>query len=129
MGIGEAVTVLPAILVAIGVQAGASVGLWLWGRWVARRRGGQGWKLAAGVPWAALGLSVLSVCTTVVWLVRGFGAVEHIDPARKAAVLAQSISDAIHVGGVLALLAGALYLAALVAFIFGSLKAPPTSPA
>jgi hypothetical protein len=109
-------------LVGAFVQTAISVGLWTWGRSVARRRGGAFWRWFAWAPLVALGLSVVGTALSVWLLIRAFGAVSDGDPTTKATVLARGISEAMNVTAALVLPSWALYLASLIAFLVGTLR-------
>jgi hypothetical protein len=60
-------SLLPWFIVGMTVQTVVAVGLLLWARWVARRRGTPGWRRAAWLPALALVLNVAGVAATA-WL-------------------------------------------------------------
>lgn len=118
----------------IGAVAGAVVtqlvvasALFAWGRWVARRHGSPGWRRAAWMPLIALGLSFTGVLITSVLLVRAFGAIATVDPAQKASVLAQQISEAMNATAVFLVPSWLLYGASVVTFATGSILRPRKS--
>jgi hypothetical protein len=119
VGSVEAVLLL-YLIVAAALHAALAIGLFLWGRWVARRRGGRSWR-ARWLPIVALALSVLGAALGAVLVVRAFGAVAGADPSEKATLLAASISEAMNCAAACAVPAWLLYLASLVLFTAGSL--------
>jgi hypothetical protein len=119
----EIVTTTPVIVAAL-VQVAISVGLYGWGRHVARRQGGGWWRWAASAPLVALVLSLIGVTWGVVGLVRAFGAVSRVDASMKATTLALAISEAMNCSALFVLPSWILYLGAVVIFIIGSLRQP-----
>lgn len=118
----------------IGAVAGAVVtqlvvasALFAWGRWVARRHGSPGWRRAAWMPLIALGLSLTGVLITSALLVRAFGAIAAVDPAQKASVLAQQISEAMNATAVFLVPSLLLYGASVMTFAAGSILRPRQS--
>lgn len=117
-----------ALLLLLIAQAAIALGLFAWGRWVARRHGGAAWRRAAWMPLLALALSMLGNAIVAALIARSFGALEGVDPSRKAAQLADSMSAAASAGTVPTLASMALYMASLVAFTAGSLLRPGGAP-
>jgi hypothetical protein len=116
-----------AFILSVALQLLVPIGLWAWGRWVARRHGGRMWNVLAWLPLISLGLTMLGGCVSSLWIVRSFGMLAATDAATRATVLAQNISEAMNFGAVFALLALGLYFVVFVALILGSLKKPPLS--
>ena len=80
------------------------------------------------MPLLALALSMLGNLIAAALMTRAFGALEGVDPSRKAAQLADSISAASSAGAVHTMASLALYLASLVAFTAGSFLRPSSAP-
>jgi hypothetical protein len=116
--------IVSEVVVGILVQIGVSIALWKWGQSVARRHPRKFWQRSAWMPLIALVLSIVGLLTTITMLVKSFGAVAGADPAVKATVLAQGISEAMNWTAFLVLPAWGLYLASLVIFLVGTLKLP-----
>src|SRR3954470_17247375 len=115
---------LGQVVIAFVLQAAVSLGLWMWGRWIARRHAAAFWRLAASAPLLALTLSLLGIGFSVVFLLRAFGAVASADPSMKATLLAKNISMAMNGAALFVLPSWLLYLGSLVAFAVGSLLRP-----
>ena len=105
--------------VAILVQAALAVGLFAWGRWVARRQRGTWWRWAAWMPLGALVIGVVGVGLSVLLLVQAFGSVAAVDPALRAARLSEGIGRAM-IPAAAAPFSWALYVVSIVAFVVGS---------
>lgn len=116
--------VVGAIAVAAVLQLLFSLGLFAWGRWVARRHGGRGWRRAAWMPLVAVALAIAGMIVSTVALVRAFGAVASVEAADRARVLAENISEAMNVTALFAVPSTLLYGASIVAFSIGSLLRP-----
>lgn len=123
MGGAEA-GVIGAVGLAIVVQLAVSLALFAWGRWVARRHGTAGWRRAAWMPLGGLVLAVVGMAVTAVLLVGAFSSIASVDPSRKAAVLAEHISEAMNATALLGGASALLYAASFVAFGVGSLMRP-----
>ena len=92
------------VIGALAVVIFGGLGVVLWMRWLwsrtpvavratvpdCRRRA------VAWVVWGAFAAGLVGLVATVVGLVHAFGAVADVDPAQKAKVLAQGISDAMN---------------------------------
>ena len=78
---GAEIATLLSVVGAAGVQLLVSLGLYAWGRRVARRQGTRGWRRAAWLPIVALGLSVAGASVSSVYFVRAFGAISSVDAA------------------------------------------------
>jgi hypothetical protein len=98
--------------------------LFAWGRWVARRQGGTGWRRLAWVPLIAGGLALIGIAWSAVYILRAFDAVETGDASMKATLLAENISRALNTTVYFALPTWALYLTCIIAFFVGSLRRP-----
>lgn len=101
-----------------------ALGLFAWGRWVARRRGTAGWRRAAWMPIVAMMLSIVGVVVSTVMLIGSFDEVANVDAANKARVLAQHISQTMNVTALFALPSALAYAASFVAFAVGSVLRP-----
>lgn len=101
-----------------------AIGLFGWGRWVARRHKSAAWRRAAWMPLVAMLLSVVGVVVSIVMLIGAFGAVARVEAADKAQVLAQHISEAMHVTGIFLLPSALIYAVSFVAFMVGSFRQP-----
>jgi hypothetical protein len=101
-------------------------GLFAWGRSVAKRRGGRGWRLASYLPLVAALASMVGVFLTVLGLIQAFGAVAQIDPSSKARVLSEGIATAMWSTAIGMGLSIALYIASVVTFAAGELTKPRT---
>ena len=118
MEANPAVIVLGALL-----QLAFFFALATWGRWVARRNGNGGlFRIASYVPWIAFSLITIGTILGVVLLSRVFDAIKHSDPAYKATVLAQGISEAMNVSAMFLLPGYALLFFAIVTFAVGSFR-------
>lgn len=106
------------------VQVLIVAALHAWGRWVAARQGGVAWRRATSMPWVALGLGSIGAAIGVGFAVRTFAAIGSVDPAEKATRLADGISRAMSYSAPFLLGSWALYLASLIAFLIGSVRAP-----
>ncbi len=114
------------LVVAGLVQGGTAAGLWAWARSLSRRHVGRTWRILPRVPVVAFGLTMIGLIGTMVFLVRAFSAVEAVNPSRKAALLAESISGAMNWTALFALPGAALYATTLVLCIVGSLRGQTT---
>src|SRR5688572_17377485 len=94
---GSELGVIAAVVVGGLVQLGVSLALFLWGRWVARRRAGGLWRAAAWAPIVACVLAIVGAVVGTVLLVRGFASIANAEPTQKATVLARSISESTNV--------------------------------
>ncbi|MDY7232113.1 hypothetical protein [Hyalangium rubrum] len=110
-------------IVSVAVQVLITWALRVWGRSVAERQGGSWWRRAAWMPVLSLGAGLLGMACTALSLVWAFQTVS-ADPAEKAALLAQSITRAMLVTAVFALVSGLLFVASIVVFTVGTLKQP-----
>lgn len=124
VGLGEVIT-----LVLLGgtllVHLLFVLGLFFWGRWVARRLGTRGWRRAAWLPLAALGLEGMAFAVFVVLVVSGFLDVGHLqDPSAKTSALSLHISTASGWASFVGVPAAALYVASVVTFSVGSFRRP-----
>jgi hypothetical protein len=110
---------------AIGllVQVAVPVALVLWGRSVAKKRGGRGWLLASYLPAVAAIASTVGVFFTIVGLIRAFGAVAHADPSSKATLLSEGIATAMWATALGVGASIVLYAASIVIFAVGELTA------
>lgn len=121
--------IVDEIIIGLIVQVLVTFALFSWGRWVARRQGhGVFWRRAAWLPWVSFALSAGGLLVSVLFLVRAFGAVDQADPARKAQMLAESISNAMNVAALTIVPGNALFLVGIVVFAIGSLRRPSTAP-
>jgi hypothetical protein len=121
----EGFALLP-LLLGVAVQVGIVFALYAWGRWVAKRQGGVWWRRAVALPLVAMGSGLLGVAITCVLLVRSFSALERVTPSHKAEMLSRAIADAMMSTALLGGLSMLLYLASVVVFTVGSLRAPRT---
>jgi hypothetical protein len=124
MPVGE-IIVLAVVLVAALMPLAGSIGLWLWGRHVAKNRRGLWWSRLARVPFLALALLVIGVGSGLVPFIRAMGSVAEAEPAMKDQLLAQGIAEAVDCAALFSVPAGLLYVALFVAFAVGSLRPPP----
>jgi hypothetical protein len=100
------------------IQLALTVGLAWWGANVGRRRGGA-WRHLVWLPLAGLLAGGLGIGVTVLGLIRAFDAVESVDAARKADVLADGIAQAMTATAVFVPISWGLYALALFGCIFG----------
>jgi hypothetical protein len=91
------------------VQIAIAFGLRSWARSVSRRSG-AGSKWLPRLPLLGFVLIVAGIGGTFVQLMRLFGAVAHVDPSQKAAILAQGIAEAMNATALLALPGFCCYL-------------------
>ena len=115
---------LAPLILALTLQVAVAIGLYLWARWVARRREARWWRGVSSLPLVALTLTVISVVITSVFLKGAFDAISGGDPATKAARLAENIASALRVSLFFAIPAKVLYLLSLVISIVGSTLKP-----
>jgi hypothetical protein len=108
----------------VAFQLAASLGLFAWGRWVARRHSQAGWRYAAWAPLVAGGLGAIGTGLTVAMLVRSFAEVGRLAPEDKARTLAEGISEAMNVGSFFILPSSVLYTVCFATFLVGSLRSP-----
>jgi len=122
--VGEAVAI--AISCAgLVVQLLVPGALFYWGRRVAARHGrARAWRVASLLPLAAFGVGVVGIVGTVLGLVHAFGAVARAEPATRATFLAQGISEAMNATAFGLVASGALYLASIAAFLYGTFARP-----
>lgn len=109
--------------VGLLVHVAVPVALVIWGRSVARKRGGRGWLLVSYLPLLAAMASTVGVLFTIVGLIRAFEAVAHADPASKATLLAEGIATAMWATAIGIGVSILLYVASIVAFAVGELTA------
>ncbi len=126
---GAEISILLSVVGAAGVQLLVSLGLYAWGRRVARRQGTRPWRRAAWLPNVALGLSVAGASVSAFYVVRAFGAISRVDAAHKAHLLAEGISTAMNCAAAFALPSWALYVASVVVFTIGTVRRPSAQPA
>jgi hypothetical protein len=92
--------VIGALALAVFGGLGVAVWLrWLWSRTPSALRStvpARHRQVVAWVVWGALAAGLVGLAATVASLVHAFGHVAEVDPALKAKVLAQSISDAMN---------------------------------
>lgn len=79
-----------AVLVVVVVQAAFTLGLILWGRWVAKRHPTAAWRYASRMPLVALGLAAAQYAMTAYLIMRGFGRVAGVAPEEKARFSAET---------------------------------------
>jgi hypothetical protein len=83
---------LPAALaVAALVSGGVAFLLRRRGPWTPREQ-----KVSTAALILAVSIPLVSLATTIAWLVRAFGTVAHVNAADKATILANGISEAIN---------------------------------
>jgi MotA/TolQ/ExbB proton channel family len=98
--------------------------LFAWGRSVANKRMGRGWRLASYMPLIAVISSMLGFLLTVLGLLRAFSAVANVDPSEKASHLAAGISMAMWATAIGMGISVLLYVASIVTFAIGELTRP-----
>ena len=96
------------------------LGLFLWGRWVARRHGTRGWQLAAWLPVVGLVVQHAGLALTVFGLVHAFDAVAVAPPEARASELAGGIAQAMWATAIGLGLSGTIYVGCVVAFAVGT---------
>ena len=111
------------------IQLAMTVALAWWGATVGRKHGGA-WRHLVWLPLAGLLAGGLGLGVTVLGLVRAFGAVETVDAAHKADVLADGIAQAMYAMVVFVPISWGFYALAVLGCIFGSVLPPvaPTEP-
>lgn len=119
IGAGEGL-VVAIVVVAIAAQIGLVIALAVWGRRVARARGGGPWNAVAWAPLVGLALQILGACVTAGLVVRTFSALASADAAERASALARGIAESMNVGAALGTVALLLYVASLVALVIGT---------
>src|SRR5690242_12443690 len=115
-------------VVGLALQLAIIVGLFMWGRWVAKRQGdGPYWRWMVFAPWVAASLHVAGVLIAIWLLIDVFGAVAFAPPDERAALLSDGIQRAM-IGSAICWAPGTLlFLIALVSYIVGTLR-PPKAP-
>ncbi len=98
-----------SVLGSTGVQLAVFFGLSAWGRRVSRRQGTRGWRRAAGLPLAALGLFVVGAGVSTFY--RALGGVSRVDAAQ---LLAEGTSTAMNCAAAFTLASWSLYAASVV---------------
>ena len=111
---------------AIGflVNIAIPLALFAWGRSVANRRGGRGWRVASYLPLVAALASLVGFFFTIVGLIGAFEAVSDTDAASRATVLSQGIATAMWATAIGMGLSIVLYVASIVVFAVGELTKP-----
>lgn len=104
------------------------LGLFVWGRSVARKRGGRRWRLASYLPLVAALAPMVGVFFTVLALIHTFGAVASADPSTKARLLAEGIATAMWSTAIGTGVAVVVYIASVVTFAIGELQQPRANP-
>lgn len=104
------------------------LGLFVWGRSVARKLGGRAWRQASYLPLGAAIAPMIGVFFTVLGLIHAFDAAATADPSTKAHVLSTGIatamwSTAIGTGGGIV-----IYIASIVTFAVGELQSRHEHP-
>ncbi len=117
---------IPAMCGAEIVPLLITVGLFLWGRSVAAKHGTRAWRLASWMPIAAIVLHHLGIVGTIVGLVMSFDAVASVPAAERASALSDGIATAMWSTAIGLGASITLYLASVITFGVGSLRAPPT---
>src|SRR5688572_2772566 len=107
------------LLITVAVHAAVAWTLHTWGCWVARRRGGTGWRYAAVMPVGAFWLALIGIAISRFLLVPAWRTPD--DPTHIAA----AVSAALNATATFAALAAALYVASLVTFAVGTLRRAP----
>ncbi len=131
MGFGGVEVVVIVSLAAIcfgGFHILVPVGLAAWGRWVARRHGGRGWRWAAWLPLAALVLGVVGVTVGSDLLIGAFRDVASAHPEEKATILSNAISEAMNCSALLLLPEWLLLATSGLVFVVGSIHKPARGP-
>lgn len=113
------------IVIGIVVQAAMAAALSAWGRWVEKRMGGgRAWVWARRGPWLSFVLLLAGMVVGIWFLTRAFGAVGNVDPSKKAAHLAEGISNAMNVSALFFVPGYLILLVSVSMFIVGSLREP-----
>jgi hypothetical protein len=115
-------SILSSIAVGVVVQVVVSLAIYAWARWVARRQGGRGWRIASSMPLVALVLSVTGLAWSVTLLSRAFEATAAVNAADRATYLSEGIAVAMRVAAIFALPSWGLYLGSLVTSFVGSVR-------
>jgi hypothetical protein len=103
--------------------------LFLWGRFVGRRRRGTWWRRAAWLPWVACAVAMTTLTLSLSGMIRSFEVVATTEAANKATVLADGISSAMAPLALGIPVAWLLYTVSFVTFLVGTLrKSPGVSP-
>ena len=118
LGMGCGAELVPFLLV---------VGLWLWGRSVAKRHPGRGWQLASWLPFVGLVVQHVGLFFTVIGLVQAFDAVGSVSPESRALALSNGINSAMWATALGMGISVLLYVGCTIAFAIGTLR-PPTRP-
>lgn len=118
-GTGE-IGVLLGVLSALLTYCVIPVLLVLWGRRVARRKGGaRGWRVVSWLPLAALGFLVAGMGISIVALLASFRGVAMVEAASRATLLARGISGAMTFAAAGMAVSAAVFVFSLVAFVYG----------
>jgi UPF0716 family protein affecting phage T7 exclusion len=113
------------LVLGIALQLLVTWALTAWGAWVARRQGNtRFWRFASYTPWLSLGFLLVGTIIGVTLLSRAFEATKTVDPAHKAARLAEGISSAMNASALFMIPGYALLLFGIVSFAVGSLRKP-----
>lgn len=117
-------TVIIELLVVVAVHAAVAWSLHAWGRWVAERQSGTGWRYAAVMPVGGFWLAMIGIVVSIFLLLITWRKVDHGDAADRATSLAEGVAMSLNLTATFAALSGALYVASLVAFAVGTLRRP-----
>lgn len=107
------------IVVGLMVQLALPLGLFAWGRSIARTRPGTVWKVLAVTPLLAAVAALAGLLGTIVGLTRAFGSLDGVDPSGRASALSDGIATAMWSTAVGLGVAVSLYVVCIVAFAFG----------
>lgn len=116
---------LPAMCGGEIIPVLVTIGLFLWGRSVADKHGTRGFRLASWMPIAAIVVHHLGIGGTVIGLVMSFGAVESVPASERAMALSDGIATAMWSTAIGLAVSALLYLASVITFTVGTLRAPP----
>jgi hypothetical protein len=119
----EGPSLVEAVL-GILINLALPLALFAWGRSLANRRGGRGFRLASYMPLGAMAASMLGLGLTIVGLVQAFGAVEGTDASSRATVLSNGIATAMWATAIGVGASLVLYVASIVTFTVGELTKP-----
>lgn len=127
IGSSEAV-VIGIVLLVVVAQLAMLVGLVVWGRWVARRRGGGIWSFLAWTPLWGQGISCLGMGLTSVHLIGAFEAVSAVSAENRATQLADDISASMNFTALFGVVGMVIWIGSPLIFLVGTLLGPRLSP-
>jgi hypothetical protein len=112
------------LFIGLVLQVLMTLGLAMWGRWVAKRRGGgRAWVWAARGPWVSLVLLTLGTLVSVRMLNSAFHQVQAASASDRQHLLSNGIAKAMRVSAIFLIPGYSVLLVCVTMFIVGSLRA------